>query len=63
MLNTNARAAERDPESATVLPAEDYDRLIASLDDPPVPNEPTREAFRRLDDVVTRRPRPKGGVL
>jgi hypothetical protein len=48
--------ATQGPESVTVVPAKFYDGLIASLDDPPVPNQPTREAFRRLGEVVTRRP-------
>lgn len=56
-------ADQSEPDAVTVLPAEDYDRLIASLDDPPVPNEPTREAFRRLNEVVTRRPGLEGGEL
>ena len=36
----------------TVLPADAYDALAADLDAPPMPNERTREAARRLGDVV-----------
>lgn len=43
-------------EAQTALPSEDFDRLKADLDEPPVPNEPTREAFRQLNETVTRRP-------
>lgn len=43
-------------ESVTVLPAEAFDELVASLDEPAVPNKRTQDAFRRLDEVVKRRP-------
>jgi len=47
-------------DSATVLAAECFDLMAASLDEPPVPNRATRDAFRRLDEVVTRRPESAG---
>jgi hypothetical protein len=44
------------PEAVTALPAEFYDGLVASLDDPPVPNGPTRDAFQRLRETVRQQP-------
>lgn len=42
--------------SVTLVPSGYFDALAASLDEPPVPNEATRDAFRRLDEEVERRP-------
>jgi hypothetical protein len=43
-------------QGVTVLPGDAFDALAASLDDPPVPNEATRDAFRRLSETIERRP-------
>lgn len=43
-------------DTVTTLPNPAFDKLVTTLDEPAVPNEPTREAFRRLGEVVTRRP-------
>lgn len=45
----------------TILPGDAYDALGADLDVPPVPNERTREAARRLSDVVEPRPDDEDG--
>ena len=42
-------------EAATVVPSEYFDTLTASLDGPDTPNQPTRDAMRRLGKVVERR--------
>jgi len=47
-------AVDTDP-GTTVVPSEFFDELTASLDEPAVPNEATRAAFRRLGGIVKRR--------
>jgi hypothetical protein len=49
-------------DTVTTLPNPAFDGLISSLDEPPVPNEPAREAFRRLDETVTRREDTEDGA-
>lgn len=39
----------------TVVSSDFFDKLMDSLDAPVVPNEPTRDAIRRLNEVVKRR--------
>lgn len=41
-------------QRATVVPSDFFDKLMAELDAPALPNERTRAAVRRLDEVVER---------
>jgi uncharacterized protein (DUF1778 family) len=41
-------------QRVTVVPSDFFDKLMAELDAPAVPNERTRAAARRLDEVVKR---------
>jgi uncharacterized protein (DUF1778 family) len=42
-------------QHVTVVPSDYFDKLMDALDAPAVPNAPTRDAFRRLNEVVKRR--------
>lgn len=42
-------------QHVTAVPSDYFDKLMDALDAPAKLNEPTRDAFRRLDEVVKRR--------